>query len=239
MERAYHRWLSPALGRPAELLVFGHRGTPMLVFPTARGRFYEYEDHGMVAALRGPIEQGVIQLYCVDSIDHESWLCERISPAARIARHSTWERYILDEVLPFIYSQNPDPGLIVHGCSFGATHAVLFGLRHPTRVRRIIACSGVYDVGRWLGDYHGDDRYFHEPLAFISGLQEDVTARELRRLDIVLAVGRDDSVNASNAQLSDALWGKGIWHALRWWDGQAHDWPYWQQMIQLYIGGAR
>ncbi len=239
MERAYHRWLSPALGRPAELLVFGHRGMPMLVFPTAGGRFYEYEDHGMIHALRNRIEQGQLQLFCVDSIDHESWFCEQISPAARIARHDTWERYLLDEVLPFIYAQNPEPALTVHGCSFGATHAVLFGLRHPARVRRIIGFSGVYDIGRWLGDHQGDDRYFHEPLAFISGLQEDATARELRRLDIVLAVGREDSVNVSNAQLSDALWAKGIWHALRWWDGAAHDWPYWQQMIQLYIGGAR
>jgi esterase/lipase superfamily enzyme len=30
---------------------------------------------------------------------------------------------------------------------------------------------------------------------------------------------------------------RGIRHALRIWDGWAHDWPYWQQMIRTYIGG--
>jgi esterase/lipase superfamily enzyme len=33
------------------------------------------------------------------------------------------------------------------------------------------------------------------------------------------------------------LWGKDIWHALRIWDGWAHDWPWWREMIQRYIGG--
>jgi esterase/lipase superfamily enzyme len=33
------------------------------------------------------------------------------------------------------------------------------------------------------------------------------------------------------------LWGKGVWHALRIWDGFAHDWPVWQEMLRLYIGG--
>ena len=29
----------------------------------------------------------------------------------------------------------------------------------------------------------------------------------------------------------------GIGNALRIWDGWAHDWPYWERMIRLYIGG--
>jgi hypothetical protein len=28
-----------------------------------------------------------------------------------------------------------------------------------------------------------------------------------------------------------------VWHALRIWDGWMHDWPYWQQMVNVYIGG--
>jgi len=34
-----------------ELLVFGHGGTKVLVFPTSMGRFFEYEDNRMVAAV--------------------------------------------------------------------------------------------------------------------------------------------------------------------------------------------
>ena len=52
-----------------------------------------------------------------------------------------------------------------------------------------------------------------------------------------MAIGRDDAAAATNRQLSDALWSKGIWHAMRWWDGWSHDWPYWHRMVQHYIGG--
>lgn len=39
----------------------------MLVFPTSKGKFYEWEDRGMVGALWESLEQGHIQLYCVDN----------------------------------------------------------------------------------------------------------------------------------------------------------------------------
>jgi len=40
MHRAYHRWHSPSLGRDMELLVYGHAGARVLVFPTSQGRFF-------------------------------------------------------------------------------------------------------------------------------------------------------------------------------------------------------
>src|SRR5579871_6863929 len=52
VNREYHRWYSPALNRDMELLVFGHGGAGVLVFPTSMGRFYQYEDFGMVDTLR-------------------------------------------------------------------------------------------------------------------------------------------------------------------------------------------
>jgi esterase/lipase superfamily enzyme len=67
MNREYHRWYSPRLGREMELLVFGHSGTPLLVFPTSLGRFFEYEDRGMISVLAGKIDGGGLQVYCVDS----------------------------------------------------------------------------------------------------------------------------------------------------------------------------
>ena len=51
MTREYHKWWSPRLGRDMELLVFGHAGLPTIVFPTSQGRFFEFEDRGMVGAL--------------------------------------------------------------------------------------------------------------------------------------------------------------------------------------------
>ena len=33
------------------------------------------------------------------------------------------------------------------------------------------------------------------------------------------------------------LWQRGIGNALRIWDGFAHDWPSWERMLRLYVGG--
>jgi len=59
----------------------------------------------------------------------------------------------------------------------------------------------------------------------------------LRRQDIILAVGKGDQLVHQNRELSGKLWGKGIGNALREWDGFAHDWPVWQKMVNLYVGG--
>lgn len=237
MHRAYHHWESPSLGRPMELLMFGHAGAPVIVFPTSQGRFYEYEDRGMVNALRQHLEQGWIQLICVDSVDSESWYCEWAHPRGRLYRHDQYESYIINEVLPFIRSQNSNSFTMLHGCSFGASHAMLIGMRHPQHFRRIIGLAGYYDMRRFLGGYHDEEVYYHNPMEFVAGLQEGELAQQLRRLEIIMAIGRDDAAAAVNARFSEVLWSKGIWHAMRWWDGWAHDWPYWQQMILQYING--
>ena len=62
MHREYHRWHSPRLGRVMELLVFGHAGAKVLVFPTRDGRFYEYENLRIVQRLAPKINAGQLQL---------------------------------------------------------------------------------------------------------------------------------------------------------------------------------
>ena len=71
--------------------MFGHHGAPVLVFPTSKGKFYEYEDRGMVGALNDHLERGWIQLYCVESVDAESTGIApgRIRPAVFIGMCST------------------------------------------------------------------------------------------------------------------------------------------------------
>ena len=73
MRRDYIKWYSPSLHRDMELLAFGDRGFPVVVFPTSGGRFFEYEDRGMVNALAPKIDRGELQVICVDSVDQESW----------------------------------------------------------------------------------------------------------------------------------------------------------------------
>src|ERR1019366_239275 len=53
MNREYHKAYSQELHRDMEALVFGHAGMPLLVFPTSMGKFFEYEDRGMIG-VRAP-----------------------------------------------------------------------------------------------------------------------------------------------------------------------------------------
>jgi len=220
-----------------ELLVFGHAGARVLVFPTSMGRFFQWEDMDMMATLGRRLEQGHIQLYCVDSVDGESWYARYKHPAQRAVRHMQYDRYILNEVVPFSQQRNNNPFLIVTGASFGAYHAVDFAFRYPQLVDRVIGLSGFYNIARFTEGYSNDDIYFNNPIAFIGNEHDSARLEALRRMDIILAIGRDDSSCSSNEELSSALWSKNIWNALRIWDGWAHDWPWWRQMIDLYIDG--
>lgn len=237
MHREYHRWYSPSLGRDMEVLQFGHAGARVLVFPTSQGRFYEWQDRGMVGALGEHLERGWLQLWCVDSVDAESWYAKHKHPADRARRHLQYESYILHELLPLSFHRNPNHYLIATGTSFGAYHAANLAFRHPGLVGRVLAMSGMYDIKGHTGGWSNDDIYFNSPNDFLQNEHDPGRLAALRKIDIILVIGRDDRMRADNEWLSQVLWSKNIWHALRIWDGWNHDWPYWQQMVTKYIGG--
>lgn len=238
MNREYHCWHSPSLRRNMELLVFGHAGARMLVFPTANGRFHEWEDCGMIGALSDHITNGWVQLYCVDNITHESWFAAEKEPKERVRRHMQFNNYILHEVLPLSSRKNSNGFLMTVGADFGAYYAVTFALRHPHLVGRTIGMSGFYDISHWTNGYNGEKLYENNPCWFIAQEHDVNRIMALQRQDIILAVGKKDGVCTSNSQqLSGLLWQKKVGNALRLWDGQAHDWGSWKQMLRIYIDG--
>ena len=237
MNREFHRWYSPNLNREMELLVVGHGGARVLVFPTSKGRFFEWEDRGMMASLRGSIDAGHLQFYCVDSVDTESWYAYHNHPGARAWRHHQYMRYCYDEVLPLSTRKNGNPFLMVMGASFGAFHAMSFGLRFPEKVDRILGFSGIYDIRSFTGGYTDDTLYSYNPIQFVANEHDDWRLGALRHVDILMATGKDDRLISSARAMSGVLWEKGIGNALREWDVWSHDWPYWMKMMHAYIGG--
>jgi esterase/lipase superfamily enzyme len=214
-----------------ELLRFGHGGQPVIAFPTSMGRFYQWEDFGLVGALASRLAAGELALYCVDSVDEESWYAETRAPADRVERHLEYERYVLDEILPEI-----DAAPVLVGPSFGAFHAVLFCLRHPDRFRGWIALSGVFDNSRWLDGYHSEDTYLTNPLAFLPGLTDERYLAPLRAMaPRVVATGTDDANVRDSVTLAEQLRARGVDVRLDLWPGWQHDWPYWQRMLDAYL----
>jgi esterase/lipase superfamily enzyme len=201
------------------------------------GRFYEWEDRGMVGALGEQLERGWVQMFCVDSIDAESWYARWKRPADRAWRQLQYDNYLLTEVLPLTRQLNPNPFMITTGASFGAYHAINFAFRHPNLVGRTIGLSGVYDISPWTDGYHDDNVYFNNPMSYIPNEHNWERKAALQRMDIILVTGADDPLRSSTEEMSAVLWRAGIGNALRVWDGWAHDWPWWTQMITHYIGG--
>ena len=239
MKHAYHKWHSPALGRDMELQVLGHAGARVLVFPTSLGSYSEWTDRRMdrPGVLGEHLENGWIQMFCLHHVHEESWYGEHLHPGARAWRHLQYDRYLRDEVIPFSAGQNPNPFVIAVGASFGAYHAACFGLRNPHLVNRIIGLSGLYDITRLTGGHSDANVYACNPFDFMRHEHDAARLAAFRRQDIILAIGRDDPACSNNHEFSGTLWGKGIGNALRIWDGWSHDWPYWEKMIRLYIGG--
>ena len=242
MHREYHKWFTPRLQRDMELLVFGHAGARVLVFPTRGGRFYEYENLRMTDWLADKLDGGHLQLYCIDSVDTESFYCWWAHPSGRIARHQAYEAYILEEVLPLMDRLNRHPCTISHGCSLGAYHAANLALRHPGRFQKLAAFSGRFDLTtqvEWFGDlldgYYSDNVYFNMPLHFLPNLDDPARLDALQRMDIVLAVGEADPFRAQNERLCDILRDKGAQPKLHLWQDRAHQGYYWRRMAAMYL----
>ncbi|MGZ8217977.1 esterase family protein [Methylomagnum sp.] len=242
MNREYHCWRSVRLHRDMELLVFGHAGAKVLVFPTREGRFYEYENLRLVHALRHKIEAGHLQLYCVEGLADETFYCWWRHPADRIRRYMQYEDYVLHEVLPFMASRNDHACTISHGCSLGAFYAANIAFRHPHLFRKLAAFSGRYDLtvslehfGNLFDGYYDENIYFNTPCHFLPNLDDPGRLDALRRMDIVLTIGREDPFLGNNHHLSHILREKGIPHALHEWDGRAHQGYFWRKMAPLYV----
>jgi esterase/lipase superfamily enzyme len=242
MNREYLRWYSQRLHRDMELLVFGHAGAKVLVFPTREGRFWEYEKLGLVSVLSDKLNAGQLQLYCIEGLASESFYDGGRHPADRIRRHAALEDYILHEVLPLMAQKNGHDCTIVHGCSLGAFQAASLVFRHPHLFRKLVAFSGRYDLtlavecfADLFDGYYDDAIYFSTPTHFLPGLDCPYKLDRLRHVEIVLTIGNEDPFLDNNWRLSRQLADKNVGHQLHVWDGRAHRASAWRKMAALYI----
>ncbi len=237
MHRDYVKWWSPSLGRDMEMLVFGHAGTPILAFPSSLGRFFEWQDFGMVDALGHQLSHGHNMLVCVDSVDAESLYNERVDPYTRIKRHQQYERYVFDEVLPFIRTRSGQAFVVATGASFGAYHAMNVVLKQPWQFGKLIAMSGKFDVKSYLDGFYNDDVYFSNPVDYLPNLNDPGTLEALRRNHLILTAGEHDPCKDANLHMSYLLTTKGAHHTLDLLPGVfGHDWPWWRDLIRKHIG---
>ncbi|HVI48586.1 MAG TPA: alpha/beta hydrolase-fold protein [Chitinophaga sp.] len=231
MTEYYHKWHSPNLGKEFEMLVFGHSGYPVLLFPTSMGRYYESKDRGLIDAISWFIDEGRIKVYCPDSIDASSWYNKNIDPAFRAYNHTCYDKLLTEEILPRMEAETGAQRIVAAGCSFGGYHATNFAFRHPERVSYLFSLSGVFDIKPRMDGYYDDNVYFNNPTDYIPDNQH----ADLWRMGIVLGVADTDVTRPQNEQMSDLLAAKNIMHWLDVRPNTQHDWPVWREMLPHYL----
>lgn len=243
MKIDYQYWDSSSLGQKMEIKIFGERGIPFIVFPTSSGRFYDFENQGMVESVRWFIERQEIQLFCVDSIDGQSWDNRTISPGQRSKRHQDYVNYIVQEVVPWLkkYTKQSKTTRTIYttGCSMGATHAANLFFAYPQIFKGCVGLSGVYQPKDFFGDYVDHHLKQNSPLLFLP----EATKEQLRlynQSDIIICTGQGawEDLSRRDAHL--------LWQTLHhlkvkawidWWGYDVnHDWPWWRKQLPYFVG---
>jgi esterase/lipase superfamily enzyme len=245
MHRETHTWFSAHLQQEMSLNVYGHWGAPVIVFPCSRGRYFDYEGLGMIDAIAGFIDAGKIKLFCVDSVDAQSWYNFNVPPAERNARHEAYDRYIVEEVIPFVQDHccYPEARIMANGCSMGAYHAVNFYLKHPDAIAGTIALSGLYRLDRPEFGLQAADVpavYFNSPLAYLPGLTDSWYLDRYREGRMVVCVGQgawEEEAVEDTRQLDAICRAKGIPAWIDYWGQDVnHDWPWWYRQMNHFLG---
>ncbi|MGH3470879.1 MAG: esterase family protein [Nocardioidaceae bacterium] len=227
-----------------QVIVHGHYGRPVLVFPSEAGRAWDFENNGMVEAVFDLVDAGRVKLYCVDSLDAYTW-SDRSAPIdERAARHGVYHQWLVEQAVPFIKEDSSGgEDLMALGCSLGAYHAVHFALQRADISPLAIGFSGNYDVSTWhaWGD-HGDATYFANPADYVANLHGHHLDWLRRRLSLLLVCGQGQwetdptgSLPSSKA-LAKLLQDKQIRCQLDLWGlDVSHDWPWWRRQLAHHL----
>lgn len=236
--------LGSGIDRGMTVITYGHYGRPVLVFPSEAGRAWDFENNGMVDAVAGLINDGRVKLYCVDSLDADTWADKGAPIEERALRHEVYTRWLTHHAVPYVHADtSPGAELITVGCSMGAYHAVHFSLQRADLAPLAIGLSGNYDVNSWgsWGD-RGDATYFANPADYVQGLHGDHLEWLRRQVSIVLVVGQGawethpTGALPSTVKLGGMLQEKGIRCDLDVWGFDvAHDWPWWQRQFAHHL----
>jgi esterase/lipase superfamily enzyme len=241
MNVEYHKWFSPHLGQEMELKIYGQAGKPVLVFPAQAGRFFEFEDFGMVEAVRSSIETGQYQFFTVDSVDAQSWANSGAAPAERARRHEDYDHYIAREVVPFVRARLGETALLLStGVSMGGYHSANFFFRHPDLFDALISLSGLFQLKMFVGDFCDENVYFNSPLFYLPNLNDAWFLERYRRSRIVICAGQgawEESMNADILALKAILQEKQVPAWIDFWGADVnHDWPWWRKQLPYYLG---
>ena len=240
MQIEYIREYSPILDREVEFKRYGYSGKPVLVFPSQDGDCNQYEEFGMIDVLSDFIEQGKIQVFCVGSVDLESWSDLNGNPRYRIEMQERWFEHICYEMVPRIQYISWRSDIIVTGCSMGGSHAGILFFRRPDLFDTLISLSGQFDARMFFGNYMDDLVYNNSVVDFLKDMPWNHPYLDLyRQKNIIICIGQgawEGELLPSNRELDRILCEKQVPAWFDYWGFDvAHDWPWWRIQIRYFM----
>ena len=228
------------LNQEIAMKIYGSGGKPILVFPTRKGRYYDFENFYMVASIKDFIEDEKVMLITVDSIDGQSWANNAIPPAQRAKRHEDYDHYIIEEVIPFIQKKvSPDQKILTAGCDMGGYHAANFFFRYPNVFDGMISLSGWFQLQEFIGNFMNEAVYYHSPLHYLPNLTDDWYLEKYRQSQIIICAGQgkwEEACLANAYALERVLNEKEIPCWVDFWGMDVnHDWPWWRKQFPYFI----
>ncbi len=242
MHREIHKWWSPNLNKDMEIVVYGHYGYALLMFPTAAADYLEYERFHLIDSISQYIDDGTLKAFSINSINNESWLNRNMHPAHKAIRHQQYNRYITEEVVPFIHNHcKQHVPIVTTGASLGAFHSANTFFRRPDLFAGVIAMSGTYDIKSYTDGFYDDNCYFNSPVDYLPNLDDEWHLSRMRQSSIIIASGQGAYEDPSSSRkLSDILNAKSVQHWLDLWGFDiTHDWPTWRQMLPYFLSHLR
>ena len=243
----YYKEYSGYLERDMEFKVYGHAGIPFIVFPCQNGRFFDFENRGMIDTVAEKIEEGKLQLFCVDCVDEETWSAEGGDYHGRIMWHEQWFHYLCEEFLPRLHQihgetdENSYVGkVMLTGASMGGYHAVNFYLRRPDLFGGCLSLSGLFHAGYFFPNYNDSDIYNNSPIDFIGNMSpEHPWADKYRHGKLVICCGQgawEDEAKKDSQILKEQFerLNVPVWIDF-WGEDVIHDWPWWQTQFPYFI----
>ncbi len=246
MLQRYYKEYSHQLQREMEFKVYGHAGRPIIVFPAQSGRFYDMENFLMVDIAKWYLEAGLIQLFCVDSVDDESfsaYTCE----TNRIEVYEKYVGYICEELVPKVLEIHHETSgsdyhrqVVVSGCSLGAYHALNFFLRRPDLFSGVFAQSGVYQAEVFFPQYQDARIYDNSPLDCLGNMPSNHPFIKLyQSRQILVSVGTGDHEQESledTCALQQQFQRLGLTQArFEFSENECHDWVCWRPQFAKFL----
>ncbi len=247
MEIKYYSEYSHILQRDMEFKVFGHAGIPCIAFPAQSGNFYDFENFGMVQSIQDLIEEGAIQLFCVQSLDGLNLTSYIQDESIKMEQYNHWQTYICDELYPrLIALHNASSNthyqgkMMVCGVSMGAFHALNLALKYPDKFDRALCLSGIYTMEHFIKHYQCESTYLNSPVDYMHNLalQHPLT-QAIRENTIILCSGQGDYEQDG---LHDLWLLRQEFERLQipafvdlWGQDVNHDWDWWTKQFPYYI----